>query len=374
MKYIKQLDSIRAIAVILVIISHWLPKTDWINQVTLNTNGAFGVNVFFVLSGFLITGILIENRREAEKLNLNKNTIIKNFFIRRALRIFPIYYLTITFLLIVYKYTGTQIRDNYLYFYTYTANLYFYKRHEWDGMLSHLWSLSVEEQFYLIWPWLIIFINEKYLKHLIMAFIAFGFISDVIISDGPVDVVITTSCFDAFGIGALLAWQLKYRPDSITKYYNLICIGAIGSFVLLIISFNHHNVYVPYRVLCSVITLWIISYILLNNSKQNFINSILCNKNLVSLGRISYGLYLYHLILYIFSWVVLGALEKRGLLYLPENYKFSIMLWGNAALLVFISWFSWKYIESPFLDLKKHFVLNPSDTKSYAISSKGLNF
>lgn len=368
MKYIKQLDSIRAIAVIFVIISHWLPKTYWINQVTLNTNGAFGVNVFFVLSGFLITGILLENRREAEQLNLNKSAIIKNFFIRRSLRIFPIYYLTITFLLIVHKYTGTQIRDSYVYFYTYTANIYFYKRQEWDGMLSHLWSLCVEEQFYLIWPWLIIFIKEKYLKYLIIAFIAFGVISDFIFSDGPIDVAVTTSCFDAFGIGALLAWQLKYCPDSIKKYYNLICVSAIASLVLLMILFNHHNVYIPYRVLCSGITLWIISYILLNDSKQNFINSILCNKNLVSLGRISYGLYLYHLILYIFSWAVIGALEKRGLLHLPENYKFSIMLWGNAALLIFISWFSWKYIERPFLNLKNRFVLNHTDTKSYAIS------
>lgn len=358
MKYIKQLDSIRAIAVILVIISHWLPKSNWLNQATSNTNGAFGVNVFFVLSGFLITGILLENRREAAQLNLGKSTIIKNFFVRRALRIFPIYYLTITFLLIFHKYTGTQIADNYLYFYTYTANLYFYKRQEWDGMLSHLWSLSVEEQFYLIWPWLIIFIKETYLKPLIITFIAFGFISDFFISDGPMDVMVTTSCFDAFGIGALLAWQLKYQPNSIKKYYNLICCGAIVSFVLLIIIFSHHNVYVPYRVLCSGITLWIISYILLNNKKQTFINFILNNKILINIGKISYGLYLYHLITFIFSWAILGALEKRNMLHLPEDYKFSIMLWINVAVLIAISWFSWKYIEIPFLNLKKHFVLN----------------
>ncbi|MGI4022014.1 MAG: acyltransferase family protein [Janthinobacterium lividum] len=370
MKYIKQLDSIRAIAVILVIISHWLPKSNWLNQATLNTNGAFGVNVFFVLSGFLITGILLENRREAEQLNLDKSAIIKNFFFRRALRIFPIYYLTITFLLIVHKYTGTQIRDSYLYFYTYTANIHFYKMQEWDGMLSHLWSLSVEEQFYLIWPWLIIFIKEKYLKPLIIAFIVFGVISDFIISDGPLDVVVTTSCFDAFGIGALLSWQLKYRPDSIKKYYSLICIGAFVSLILLVLIFNRHNVYVPYRVLCSGITVWIISYILVNNNKQNFVNYILSNKTLINLGKISYGLYLYHLIIIVFSWTVLGILEKRGFLHLPENYKFSIMLWSNAALLILISWFSWIYIEKPFLNLKNHFILDRTDTKSYAISNK----
>lgn len=371
MKYIKQLDSVRAIAVILVIISHWLPKTYWINQVTLNTNGAFGVNVFFVLSGFLITGILLENRREVENLNLNKTLVIKNFFVRRALRIFPIYYLTITFLLIVHKYTSTQIGENYLYYYTYTANLYFYKKQEWDGMLSHLWSLSVEEQFYLIWPWLIIFCKEKHVKPIIITFIIIGIISDVILSGGPLDVVVTTSCFDAFGIGALLSWQFKYRPNSIKKYYNLICCFALISLVLLLIIFTHHNVYVPYRILCSSITVWAIAFILLNNNnKQSFLISILDNKILIGLGKISYGIYLYHLILYTFSWFALNALEKRGFVHLPENYKFSIMLWSNAILLILVSWLSWNWIEKPFLNLKKRFVLNTeiSHKKSMASS------
>ena len=92
LKYIKQLDSIRAIAVILVLVWHWLPKESYFNVVR---TGPFGVTVFFVLSGFLITRILLDNRDEAEEYNHSLGTVIRSFYIRRVLRIFPAYYFTL---------------------------------------------------------------------------------------------------------------------------------------------------------------------------------------------------------------------------------------------------------------------------------------
>lgn len=94
MNYIKQLDSVRAIAVLLVIITHWFPET---NQLNIYTSVFNGVDIFFVLSGFLITRILLQNRLEAESSVVTKSTVVKNFFVRRILRIFPIYYLLIFF-------------------------------------------------------------------------------------------------------------------------------------------------------------------------------------------------------------------------------------------------------------------------------------
>ena len=94
MQYFKQLDSIRAIAVLLVIIHHWFPERNPINTYTGFFNG---VDIFFVLSGFLITRILLENRNEAERQAQSKSRVIKSFFVRRVLRIFPIYYLLIFF-------------------------------------------------------------------------------------------------------------------------------------------------------------------------------------------------------------------------------------------------------------------------------------
>lgn len=92
MKYIKQLDSVRAIALLLVVASHWL----FDNPVVIAIQaGRLGVDTFFVLSGFLISSILLRNRAEIEASAGSKAEAIKNFFIRRGLRIFPIYYLTI---------------------------------------------------------------------------------------------------------------------------------------------------------------------------------------------------------------------------------------------------------------------------------------
>ena len=144
--YIPQLDTIRAIAVLLVIIHHWLPQDSVLNIVP---NGPLGVNIFFVLSGFLITGILLREKDKAEVLKQKKKTIFRNFYIRRSLRIFPIYYL---FLFVLWVIHDPSVQSDGTYFYTYTSNYLFYSQEFFPARTAHLWSLGVEEQFYLLWP------------------------------------------------------------------------------------------------------------------------------------------------------------------------------------------------------------------------------
>ena len=88
MKHIKELDSIRTIAVLLVVVHHWLSEDFFLNAFP---NGEMGVNAFFVLSGFLISRILFENRKKINDQGSKKLFLIKNFVIRRTLRIFPVY-------------------------------------------------------------------------------------------------------------------------------------------------------------------------------------------------------------------------------------------------------------------------------------------
>lgn len=133
MKYVKELDSLRAIAVIFVIISHWIPQSNIINKIP---NGPIGVDIFFVLSGFLISKILFENRNKAEEFNLPKMTLVKNFYVRRTLRIFPIYYLTIFVLLLLSNKTGIDIESGLIYYLTYTTNFYFFNIQYWNGVIS----------------------------------------------------------------------------------------------------------------------------------------------------------------------------------------------------------------------------------------------
>lgn len=356
MKYIKQLDSIRAIAVILVIISHWIPSTNLINRIL---NGAIGVDIFFVLSGFLISKILFDNRNKAEELNISKSTLLKNFYVRRTLRIFPIYYLTIFALLLFSKSTGTNIQSAFVYFVTYTSNFYFFNIQGWDGMVSHLWSLAVEEQFYLIWPWIILFSNKKYFLHIISIFIFIGVLSQYLMSGVKMSSVLTFTCFDAFGLGAILSWIITYSNDKLKKFYFIISIvSAISFFFFLLGLIQNKWTFIPLRTIVSLITLWIITYIVIyHNTNSLKFKFILNNRVLIFLGKISYGLYLYHNIIpsTLNSKIINIYINPLLPDLLYKKYWGQLFLLENTILLVVISWLSFIFIEKRFLNLKKYF-------------------
>lgn len=352
MKYIKQLDSLRAVAVILVIISHWIPITNFLIPI-----GAIGVDIFFVLSGFLISNILFENRNKAEELNIPKSSLIKNFYVRRTLRIFPIYYLTIFILLIFSKSTETNIQSAFIYFLTYTSNFYFFDIQSWDGMLSHLWSLAVEEQFYLIWPWIILFCNKKYFLHIIFLFIFIGVFSQDLMREVPLSSVLTFTCFDAFGLGAILSWVITYENEKLKKFYRIISIVTVILFILVIIQDNW--IFIPLRTIVSIITLWTITYIIIyrdtNSLKFKF---ILNNERLIFLGKISYGLYLYHNLIPIKLHLKIINIHIDQLfpdLLYTKYWAELLFLMENTILLIAISWLSFILIEKRFLNLKKYF-------------------
>lgn len=355
MKYIKQLDTLRAFAVILVIISHWLPRVG-INKLP---NGVIGVDIFFVLSGFLISKILFDNRIKSEQTGTAKSYLIKNFYVRRTLRIFPIYYLTIFGLLLFAEGTGTGIRENFGYFATYTSNFYFFKIQAWDGMLSHLWPLAVEEQFYLIWPWVILFANKKYFFHTIIAFIIIGVGSQYLLSNVKMSTVLTFTCFDAFGLGALLAWVTSYKNEYLERFFKIISVVAGVCLVYFIVGAVQNKwTFIPLRTTVSFMTVWMITWILIGRNNNTLkLKFILNNRFLIFLGKISYGMYLYHNILpqkinslvinKYFNPLLPDLLYKRywGYLYFVENF----------ILLVLISWLSYVIIEMRFLNLKKYF-------------------
>jgi peptidoglycan/LPS O-acetylase OafA/YrhL len=174
LEYIPGLDGIRALAAFLVISTHW-PN----NMLSLKF-GWIGVNIFFVLSGFLITRILLNEKQKALKVYLS------NFYYKRALRIFPLYYayLIVAFLLIIlitnykpgllnyseWKAAYNSVIHDYPYYLSYTYNLkinlrYFFNWSDSSNKyFGHLWSLSLEEQFYLIFPFIVYFTSNKALK------------------------------------------------------------------------------------------------------------------------------------------------------------------------------------------------------------------
>jgi peptidoglycan/LPS O-acetylase OafA/YrhL len=207
-KYMIQLDSLRTIAVFTVIASHYAP-----NYTNHFAWGYAAVFLFFVLSGFLITGILLRARDKDENCQTSKFASLKRFYFRRTLRIFPLYYAIVLFCLFLLP----TVRETWLWHMLYAVNFKIALNGDSIGLTTPFWSLGVEEQFYLIWPIIILFMPHKWLYPLFITLIAAGPVSRLIFVingfDSVVFAYLPTSCLDALGLGSLLALSTHPSRD-----------------------------------------------------------------------------------------------------------------------------------------------------------------
>lgn len=348
--YYPQLDSLRTIAAIGVINLHWL-NHNYLMAFGIDKSfnwgfGKYGVQLFFVLSGFLITEILIRN-----KDSNNKGKVILNFFIRRALRLFPIYYLLVLYLILI---KDQFVIDNVGWFLTYTVNIKFFLL---DGLIdvwsNHLWTLSIEEQFYLLFP--VIFLFTPKIKEYLLP-LAFIFIAVVTkqIGHGTEKSIflLTIAQTDMLGIGILIA-LIKHKHESV--YLKLSSNKMATPIIILLIAnviayyFFLDNVYIstffPYSLMISF-------GLLVLKATYGFtgcIGRILEFKFLKHLGKISYGLYLYHKVIPLSLLIIFN---KFGVSI--ENVVLYYLI--NFILLVAISHLSWIILESPILRLKSRYM------------------
>lgn len=357
MKYIKQLDTVRALAIFLVIIQHWgLVK----HRLDALPPGEVGVDVFFVLSGFLITCILLANRETADE-DSSKWLLVKNFYARRCLRIFPLYYITIFLLYFINFNDFDDIRAPFIYFLTYTQNFYIYSNPGEAGSLTHFWTLAIEEQFYLLWPFIILFVKRKYLIHVIILFIIIGFVSEIVMGLMGMGRILTPACLHAFGIGALLSWFIRYKPDAMISLFKKLSYAAVICLFLLLFNLfaaDGSFQWFPLRAVVSVIAMWLILYIFNNQQKEPFIFKwLLNNRLLIFIGKISYGLYIFHNLEPRLLNLKLVNVYFNPLLPLVIRTKYFgiLFLLENIVLTLFICWISYVFIEMPFLWLKRYF-------------------
>jgi peptidoglycan/LPS O-acetylase OafA/YrhL len=177
------------------------------------------------------------------------------------------------------------------------------------------------------------------------------------------DSIVTYTCFDALGMGALLAWIRFYRPEKLGKTYQVLSILAPLSIVLLVISWYRIEwTVLPHRTLTAIVTLWIITHIIYNEPKGKLWFSVILNNGvLIFIGKISYGMYLYHNFVPYFTKRFFVEFNKR-LPVLPFQPKV-ILAFEYFCLVVIMAWLSWKFIETPILHLKKYFVYTPQKTK-----------
>ena len=294
--YNRQIDGLRCFAVLGVLVFHFI---HFENVFLARFPFGQGVNLFFVISGYLITKILLINKEKIEEAKTTQTKSFKTFYFRRCLRIFPIYYLTIFFLLII---NFQNARDVWVWLVTYATNFYISIAHyPYIGSFSHLWSLAVEEQFYLIWPFLIFFIPRKYIEKIIIGFILMALIFKItyyyFFGYSTAINALTISCADSLGFGALIAYWSLYRESWLSSINKV-------RFIVLI-SFLPYIYFMIYPRQFGVITMvannFLFSitafFIVIKASQLQFslvTKLLLENKLALHIGKISYGIYLYH--------------------------------------------------------------------------------
>jgi peptidoglycan/LPS O-acetylase OafA/YrhL len=347
--HMPQLDGLRALAVTAVAVSHWTPAF-LVGVVPWGT----GVQLFFVLSGFLITGILLRSRPADAGVSMLR--ALGTFYARRFLRIFPLYYGVLVLCLLFG--VGT-IYETWPWHFTYLSNFYYWWHGHGDAVSDpflHLWSLSVEEQFYLLWPLIALVASRRAL----LVFLGVCIVGAAAFRVGVAHLAptltvryLTPSCVDALAVGGLLAYAQHYQepPGLRTMSRVLAGIGIAGLLVCVLLlsrligredaqHIGHTFLVVFYGAIVGQAAIGF----------GSVPGKLLTIRPVRYLGRISYGLYVFHYfapaaISSLATWFDSPASIQRPMLAVPAYTAFTVI----AAMI------SWHFYEWPINRLKRHF-------------------
>lgn len=375
--YLPGLNALRFFAAFLVLIAHVeLLKMelgeDHIHHLFNKLNfGGIGVYFFFVLSGFLITYLLIVEKERTGTIN------VKSFYVRRLLRIWPLYYLIALLGFFVFPHIEfLQVPWLIDHFHkNFTNNLWLFMLMLPNAAfafmkpvphIGQLWSIGVEEQFYLIWPNLFkrtrnllrlivsIFFGMVLLKVAYVLLLKFSIIPSNDMTIG-IKRLLAMSKFECMIVGAFGAYLVK---ENKTKLLNLAKhkFTWITSLLLLpILSYITPEsiddvVHLPYS--------FIFLIIILNISVFNRYVDFMENKLFTHLGNISYGIYMYHMVIVVFT------IRTAGYLMDDRSWMFNVFVYiSSLVLTIVVASLSYKYFEQPFLRLKNKFTIIPSGKK-----------
>lgn len=315
--------------------------------------GYYGVDLFFVISGFLVTGILLQAKGHSFKENYF-------YFIgRRTLRIFPIYYLTI---LILWLFAQPVVKDNLVYLLTYTFNYALILKEIPKSSVSHLWSLSVEEQFYLCWPFFVLLLKNRtgVLFVIAIAMIVTGYAQQVFAifpSVSRYNYVSLLTRMAPLGLGAAGAIVVYKNKLPHSVFTNRIVEFAV-LLLLLVTLATDYTFKLPVLGLCS---LFLVLKAALYNFSCKFFNQLLHNKRVQYIGTISYGMYVFHYpVLYFCNSIFDPFWGNINFTFLGSFQKYTWHTWiiklpVYSLLTIGLAAWSFKYIETPMLKLKDRF-------------------
>jgi len=354
--HLQQLDGLRGLAILLVAAGHifykfYIFKFGWI-----------GLNLFFLLSGYLIT-----NRLYVHK-STNSSTYFRNFYARRFLRIFPLYYgcLSVFFIalpLIYIKYQhyfGTLYNIQiwyWLYFSNWRIILYGLPP---NPLFFHFWSLAVEEQFYLIWPFIFYFVTSSSKRlFTIYLLLAISIISRITSYGSEAVYYSTLTAVEPLMLGCLISILEKDKLlQSVYRYFRIFAVLSLGS--LVIIFCYNRDLHISNHLLLSVgylnidlIWAFVLCTALCGMSEKNFVIKMFTSGVLIWLGIYSYGIYVFH-------WIILQLFIYKYEIWMTQHGFSEIFAYwltrilGTISILL-ISYLSYNLYERKFLSLKKFF-------------------
>ena len=364
--YLPQLDGLRFLAYALVFISHYQWAPDIIaklplgmNLIRLHRHGGIGVDLFLVLSAYLITALLLIEQESTGKVSL------KDFYMRRALRIWPLYYCALVlFYFIVPFLQGTfmdsahqdALKDHGLAYLAFLGNFSVSGGVHPPLYTAHLWTVSLEEQFYLVWPLSFVVLSRSR-----RGTIGFLFAS-ILLSIGARTIAVLweidgvwTSFFtrlDPFAMGALLALY-RHRKVGHAKWSNLKFLlgGFLVCFALGAARLGHQTPAITwqYTMVAVGFTLVLDASVCLKNT--GIMGRMLRSRLFVRLGKLSYGMYVYHMVVIA---LVSGLGAYMGLnIERPKGwFMIGTASFATTALAAHLSY---EWLEKPFLRLKRRY-------------------
>ncbi len=359
------LDGVRGVAILMVLCVHFIgdsPAYTTVGRalVKLANYGIWGVDLFFVLSGYLITGLLYDSRTSPR--------YFRNFYIRRTLRIFPLYYAVLAALFILMpalpltypEGLGDSARHQG-WLWLYASNWYLAIHQAWAlPYVGHFWSLAVEEQFYLLWPAVVLALGRRSLLTACVVVAALALALRCALSfagAGEVALVVLTPCrFDALCIGGFVALAIRSAGLERVAWIARRCIAPFAVLVLLASVWNALggtllDVVLPLRTTLVALTFGAGLAASLTAKPGGTAERLLGNRVICFLGTRSYGLYVFHGI------IAYGMVEHRGIFdALATRVGFGAAMGieavGGASLSILVAAVSYELFEKPILRLK----------------------
>jgi len=353
--YFPELDGLRFFAFLLVFLHHHglFSKIPYIS--VLNTHGWIGVDLFFSLSAFLFTKLLVAEFNKTNRINFKK------FYIRRIFRIWPIYFLFIVFNLMLYFYLLYKgsiekvMSIRIISLLTFSDNIISVKYgYNPIAYTSHLWTIAYEEQFYIFIPVIILLLlrasSKIRLIYLITALIVFNLIRlSFVMGDNMPSLaiwVLPITHFEAIILGIVIGFS---GLDFLLKKVHSLILAILAILLFIMLTFLPSIGHISYWLFITYPIIGIsTSMLLFSVMNNNYLKKLFSNKLFVFLGKRSYGLYVYHLL---GNGVAYYSIKYISILPSGEFYSFIYSL----IFTIIASIISYEMIEKPFLKLKKKY-------------------